>query len=378
MLRFLQASLFVPIIAGLLAGGAAVFGWQTAGTHALEESAPPRSSPSVSVDSIARRHMDAKPIPGLSVAVVQDGRIATQSTYGVADLASMRAATDSTIYQLASLTKAVTGIGLMMLVEEGHVALDDSIHTHLPDLPEAWHGITVRQTISHTSGLPPILDENGDPRGGGTVDAAWAQVQQQPLTATPGAAWSYTQTGGEVIRRLAEAVTGQSWEAFVQKHIIEPTGMQRTFFLYQPPPDSARVATGYDLEEGSLIAHDWVETYDYYIPTAMGLSSTTGDLARLSIALAEGRLINQASRAAMWTPTAHESGGFGTWDGTSSGYGVGWIMDTGHEHRRVWHSGGGMTTLHHYPDDGLTVIVLTNLSGAAPNAIAHDIAGVFL
>lgn len=330
------------------------------------------------VDRIAQRHMDEKPIPGLSVAVVQDGRLAMQSTYGVANLASMRAATDSTVYQLASLTKAVTGIGVMMLVEEGHVALSDSIHTHLPGLPEAWHGVTIRQTISHTSGLPPILDENGDPLGGGTVDAAWAQVQQLPLTATPGATWRYTQMSGEVIRRLAEAVTGQSWEAFVRARIIEPAGMQSTFFLYQPPPDSQRVATGYDLEDGSLIAHDWVASYDYYIPTAMGLSSTTGDLARLSTALAEGQLITRASRAAMWTPTPHEEGGLGTWDGASSGYGIGWVVDANRGHRRVWHSGGGMTTLHHYPDEGLTVIVLTNLSGAVPNAIASEIAGVFL
>lgn len=374
MLRSLRA------LSGLLLATSLLFGSQSSNAQTFEASVSRPSAvadKSTVVDSIARKHMAARPIPALSLAVVQNGRIVKQSTYGVSDLASMRPATDSTIYQLASVTKIFTGIGVMLLIEDGLVALDDSIHRHLPDLPDAWRGVTVRQAVSHTSGLPNILDENGDPPGD-TMSAAWQQVQGKPLASMPGEVWRYNQTGPEVIRRIAEAITGQSWEDFIQERILKPADMQSTYFLYQPPPDSAGVSTGYDLEDGSLIAHDWVKSYDYYIPTAMGIFSTTGDLARLSNALQSGKLLNVSTRQAMWTPSPHAEGGLEGWGDGTIGYGVGWIADTDQGHQRRWHSGGGHSAFVHYPNDDLTVIVLTNFSGAGPNAIASDIADVLL
>lgn len=365
---------------GLLLAASLLFGSQLSNAQTFEASVPSPSAvadKSTIVDSIAQKHMSEKPIPGLSLAVVKDGRLVNQSSYGVAELASMRLTTNTSIYQLASVTKIFTGIGLMILVEEGRIALDDPIHDYLPTLPEAWRGVTVRQAVSHTSGLPNLLDENGDPPGG-TMSEAWQRVQEKSLKETPGKVWSYSQMGPEVIRRITEEVTDQSWEDFVRERILEPTGMQNTYFLYQSPPDSSRVTTGYDLEDGSLISHDWAKSYDYYIPTAMGIFSTTGDLARLINALRSGKLLNLSTRQAMWTPSSHEEGGLKDWGDGTVGYGVGWIVDTDQGHQRRWHSGGGHSAFVYYPNDDLTVIVLTNLSGAGPNAIASDIADVFL
>ena len=143
----------------------------------------------------------------------------------------------------------------------------------------------------------------------GAMSAAWQQVQAKPLKASPGKARAYNQMEAEVVRRIAEEVTGQSWKNFVRERTLEPSDMQSTYFLHEPSSDSSRVTTGYVLENGSVIAHNWVESYDYYIPTAVGLFSTTGDLARLSNTLRSGNLLTASTHRAMWSPSSHKEGG---------------------------------------------------------------------
>ncbi|NBB72835.1 MAG: serine hydrolase, partial [Bacteroidetes bacterium] len=133
-----------------------------------------------SVDAPVQDVMDANDVPGASVAIVHHGDVVYQPSYGVADRASERPATDSTMYQLASATKIIAGTAVMMLVEDERIALDDSVHTHLPELPDAWRGVTVRQAMSHTSGLPGLIDpETGDLRGGATM---WTSVPFEETT----------------------------------------------------------------------------------------------------------------------------------------------------------------------------------------------------
>jgi CubicO group peptidase (beta-lactamase class C family) len=324
------------------------------------------------VDAIVQDMMDASDVPGASVAIVQNGDVVYQPSYGVADRATERPATDSTIYQLASATKVLAGTAVMMLVEEERIALGDSVHTHLPELPDAWRGVTVRQAMSHTSGLPGLIDpQTGDLRGGSTMDEAWEAVQKQPLADTSTTTWRYNQTGFEIGRRIVERVSGQSWEAFAQQRLFDPAGMRSTFFLGQPVPDSARLATPY---REDFAAFDFAEAYEYYIPTAAGLFSTTGDFARYATALESGQLLGSDARAQMWTPVPFDDS---TIDAIQ-GYGIGWTVDAQEGHRRVWHSGGGKAVLMHYPDDDLTVILLTNRVGFDVVSPASEIARLYL
>jgi CubicO group peptidase (beta-lactamase class C family) len=290
----------------------------------------------------------------------------------VADRASERPVTDSTIFQLASATKIVAGTAVMMLVEEGRLALDDSVHTHLPTLPDAWRGVTIRQAMSHTSGLPSLIDpQTGDLRGGATMTAAWRAVQQKPLRDTSTTTWRYNQTGFEVVRRVIERVSGQSWEAFARARIFEPAGMRSTFFLGEPVPDSSRLATPY---RENYEAFDFADAYEYYIPTAAGLFSTTGDLARFAQALSAGQLLGAAARERMWTAVPFEE----TTIDAVEGYGIGWTVDVQDGHRRVWHSGGGKAALMHYPDDALMVVLLTNRTGFDVFTPTTEIAALYL
>ena len=324
------------------------------------------------IDTLVQDMMDENDVPGASVAIVHHGDVVYQPSYGVADRASERPATDSTIYQLASATKIIAGTAVMMLVEEGEIALDDSVHTHLPTLPRAWRGVTVRQALSHTSGLPSLIDpETGDLRGGTTMNAAWEAVQTKPLADTATTTWRYNQTGFEIARRIVERVSGQSWETFARERIFAPTGMKSTFFLYEPVPDSSRLATSY---RDDFAPFDFAEAYEYYIPTAAGLFSTTSDLARFATALTTGSLLGPGARQTMWTSTPFDE----TTIDAITGYGIGWTVDRQDGHRRVWHSGGGKTIFAHYPDEELTVILLTNRAGFDVVSPAADIAALYL
>jgi CubicO group peptidase (beta-lactamase class C family) len=157
------------------------------------------------VDALMQDIMAASDVPGASIAIVHHGDVVYQPSYGVADRTTQQPATDSTMYQLASATKVIAGTAVMMLAEEERIALDDPVHAHLPELPDAWRGVTIRQAMSHTSGLPGLIDpQTGDLRGGATMAAAWEAVQQQPLADTSTTTWRYNQTGFEIARRIVE------------------------------------------------------------------------------------------------------------------------------------------------------------------------------
>lgn len=309
---------------------------------------------SAAVDVIVQDAMESSGVPGAAVAVVHHGDVVYHQTYGVADRATDRPVTDSTLFQLASASKPVAGVALMTLVDDGDIRLDDAIHAHLPDLPDAWRGVTVRQVMSHTSGLPRMINpETGDLLGGTSTDEAFRLAQQKPLADTSSRTWSYNQTGYEVARRIMESVADTTYEALAHARVLAPAGMSDTHFLGQTPPSPEQVATGY--REGPE-AMRFDEAYEYYVPTAAGLFSSTGDLVRMMDAITTGDLLSDDARRTMWTSAPFEDSEIGA----ITGYGIGWTVDEQDGHQRVWHSGGGATMLVHFPDDALTVVYLTN------------------
>ena len=327
---------------------------------------------SAAVDEVVRNVMDDSGVPGAAVAVVQHGDVVYRQTYGVADRATGRPVTDSTLFQLASASKPIAGVVLMTLVDDGRPRLDDPIHEHLPDLTDAWRGVTVRQAMSHTAGLPRMLNpETGDLLGGETTAEAFRKAQQKPLADTTTRTWSYNQIGYEVARRVMETAADTSYEALADARVFTPAGMSGTHFLGQSPPSPEQVVTGY--REGPE-AMRFDEAYEYYVPTAAGVFSSTSDLVRMMDAVATGDLLSPGARRAMWTSAPFEESEIGA----ITGYGIGWTVDEQDGHRRVWHSGGGATMLMHFPDDALTVVYLTNRFSHDVITPATDVADLYL
>jgi len=334
--------------------------------------APAPAAPDA-IDDFVAAQMAAEHIPGLSLAVVKDGRILRAKGYGLANVELGVKATPETVYQSGSVGKQFTSLAVMMLVEEGKVGLDDPISRYLPQAPAAWAPITVRHLMSHTSGLKdyalPLWHEYTD----GDLFRAFAEP---PLDFPPGEKWSYSNTGYAVLGFLIERVTGKFYGDFLAERVFQPLGMDATRVISEADIVTNRAA-GYRLENGVLKNQEWVAPS--LNRTADGaLYFTVLDLAKWDAALYTERLLKRESLEAMWTP-ARLNDGRAAEGYADDAYGFGWAIGEQRGHRRIEHGGswqGFRTCIARYVEDRLTVVVLANLATATPQRVAHGVAGL--
>lgn len=315
-------------------------------------------------------------IPGLSYVVVESGKTLALESFGYSDLENKIKETAKSNHFLASATKTVTGIALMNIVESTGIKLEDPIGLYLKDLREDWSKVTIRQAVSHTSGFPSILDENGDPLGGGDMKEAWTIVKKKPLIYEPGSRWQYSQVGLEVIQRICEEVTNQSWQSYVNENVFKKAGMNSTYWLWDLPIKNDHMSVMYDVDEDTDEIYDYnvLNNFDYYLPAGTGMMSNVNDMGNFAKSLQSGKLLSQKLLEEMWTSSEFNTKSY-EW---MEGYGIGWVLDKYKNNRRVWHSGGAKSIVMHYPDRKLSIIVLTNLGNGGVMPFAKLLSDHFL
>ena len=332
-----------------------------------------RANPTELTDSFVASIMAKQRIPGLTLGVVRDGRLLYSKGYGLADVELAFPATSDSVYQIASITKDFTATAIMMLVEDGKVRLDDPISTHLKQLPDSWKKITIRQLLTHTSGIRNYLSI---PNFGTlalrptTPDEVLQLVANDPLRFQAGDKWEYSNTGYCLLGLVVEHASSQSYGEFLRKRIFLPLGMAATRIN-----DLARViprrASGYQLEGGELRnAPHWDPSW---AGAAGGLISTVPDLAKWVAARDGARVVKRESLKLMRSPTKLN-------DGRLISYGFGCLVSSINGHRMIRYTGGipgFVTTVVDYPDDALAVIVLTNLISADAEGIAVHIGSIY-
>ena len=156
------------------------------------------ASSSDAFDAYIQSRMQRRHIPGVSVAIVRDGKVVRAKGYGLANVELSVPATENTVYQLASVTKTFTATAVMMLVEDGKLGLDDKITARLPDLPAAWGEVTVRHLLCHTSGIKSytsVKDFHKTARKDYSRREILDLVAKEPLEFAPGEKWNYSNTG---------------------------------------------------------------------------------------------------------------------------------------------------------------------------------------
>lgn len=316
-------------------------------------------------------------LPGVALAVVRHGRVVLARGYGVADLARRTPVRPETPFQILSVTKSFTAVAAMMLVEEGRLALDAPVERYLRDLPMAWRPVTVRQLLGHTSGIPSISAFERAPCDAGRAPGGYRpgdvlrEVACLPLAFAPGERWAYGDTGYYLLGRLIAALAGDTYEAFLRARMFAPLGMADTRLQRRPPLPG--VAQGYRWADGR---HEAAPPLDPMVDEANGaLVSTVLDLARWDGALDAHRLVSAATRDTLWTPVPVRTG--------AAPYGLGFGLTPFAGRRRVGHTGGGpggATAFGKFPDERLTVVVLTNgeLPPGAVQRFANEIAAVYL
>jgi CubicO group peptidase (beta-lactamase class C family) len=306
--------------------------------------------------------------PGACVLVLQEGVPAVRQAYGMANLEQEIATTSATNYRLASLTKQFTAAAVLMLREEGMLSLDAALHEWLPSLPEPAGAATLRQLLTHTSG---ILDYEDLIPSGRTTQLHDADVlrllESRPRTYfPPGSAYRYSNGGYALLALIIEIVSGMSFATFLRKRIFVPLQMTGTVAYEEGISTPTNRAYGYGLADGR-----WKRT-DQSLTSAVlgdgGVYSSVDDLAKWDAALSDGRLLRPESLRLAFTPATDT-------DDPATRYGFGWRI-TGDT---VWHSGesvGFRNVIVRWPGRRLTVIVLTNRDEpvAGPYALALRIA----
>jgi D-alanyl-D-alanine carboxypeptidase len=325
------------------------------------------------VDSYVKKQVERRHIPGLSLAVVRGGEVVLARGYGMANVELSVPATPESVYELASVSKQFTATAIMLLVEDGKLGLDDPITDRLPNLPEAWGGITLRNLLNHTSG---IRDFYGTKRLSLRNDYANDElvkfVSDLPLEFPPGEKWAYSNTNYLLVGMIIEKAGGKPLAEFLAERIFRPLGMTATRIN-----DTLAVipyrATGYVRHGSNLRIRDFIS------PTlratgAGGIVSSVLDLAKWDAALNSDKLLKRSVLRQMWTP-AKLKNGQATW------YGFGWEVGEENGHKFVGHTGGipGFSAhISRYADDKLTVIVLANSSSADTGTIALGVASKYI
>ncbi|WP_081675013.1 serine hydrolase [Daejeonella oryzae] len=330
------------------------------------------------IDAFLITKMQQRNIPGMQIAIVKNGEIVKLGNYGVANLQDSVPVTENTVFVINSITKAFTGVAIMQLVEAGKLNLSLPVSTYLDDLPEVWRSVTIQQLLSHTSGIPDIVDEETDLIEKGE-EASWKKVQTLPNDFKPGERFSYNQTNYLVLGRVIDKLSGMPFTELIIKEQLQKVGMTTTA---KAGFGGSRDVTANGAREYRFTKGKHTNMYFWLPPslqTAAGMSSTAKELANWTIALQNKQLLKEdQSLAALWTPARLIGGRLGGFSGFLNGYAVGWPIVAREEHPAAAAVGGNRSAVFVYPDDNLSIIVLTNLMGAQPESFVDELAGFYI
>jgi CubicO group peptidase (beta-lactamase class C family) len=314
------------------------------------------------LDRIAPRmksFVDKGVVAGTVTLIQRHGQVVHLEAAGYQDLESKKPMRPDTIFEIMSMTKPVTSVGIMILVEEGKVSLWDPVEKYLPEFKGMWvidkrvpyesgrtgdseralrrpsRPITVYDLLTHTSGMPELPPEamggvNFYYNMNKTLAEAVTLYSQQPLEFDPGTKWAYSNTGMATLGRIIEAASDQPYERFLEERIFKPLGMTDSF-LFPPESKRDRIASVYQFKDGKLQGYGdliYRKGAKYPMPEG-GMYSTAKDMAAFYQMMLSGGALNGQrilSKASVETMTMVHTGSLPVWGQTATGYGLGWAV----------------------------------------------------
>jgi len=324
-----------------------------------------------SIDRVVAEEMAKQRFPGLAVAVVQRGEPISVKGFGLANIEHSVPVSAATVFQTASLAKQFTAVAVMLQVEDGRLALDDSIAQFFPGAPASWKAVTVRHLLTHTSGIPNYDDGKLDYRKDYTEDELVQFAFGLALDFLPGSRWSYSDTAYVLLGVIVRKASGQFYGDVLRDRVFGPLGMRTARVISEEDLVMNRAA-GYRRSGEVLKNQEWV---------APKLNTTADGSLYLSLqdwlvwerALRKRSVLKATSWEAVFTPVRLNSG-------KTYPYGFGWELQDARGPARYSHTGQwqGFTTAYlHAVDADLTVIVLGNLADGHPMKIAERLAQTY-
>src|ERR1044072_6441251 len=302
------------------------------------------------------------------VLVARGGKVVFSKGYGMANFEEDVPNTPQTKFRLCSITKSFTVMAVMLLQEKGKLNLQDTICKHLPDCPETWKPITIRQLLNHTSGISDYVTAPDFMRTIPlrlTIDELITSFKNKPLLFAPGENFSYSSSNYILLGRIIEKVSGQPYAAFLKENIFTPLNMKDSGY-----DDNSKLlkhrAIGYIKQPGQLINARYMDMTNAY--AAGALYSTAEDLLLWNQALDTEKLVSKKSLDEIFTP------GKG---------GVGYGCFINRELNRLLIMQGGLNSgfaaaILRYPEEKACIILLNNFENAAPYLarIGHDLSAI--
>lgn len=367
--------------AGSIASVAILAGLATFAFPLHAQIAQPTAEALAELDSRIQAEMDENLIPGVLVAVVSRGRVLHVKSYGMANVELRVPVTDSTVFEIGSISKQFVSAAMMLLVQDGRVALDDPIQEYLADLPSEWLGVTIRQLLTHTSGIPDYeeIQTYEAYRFRFTPEEIIRVAHSRPMDFAPGTGWYYSNTGYFLLSLIVERVEGQPLGDVLRRRVWGPLGMGQTR-MADPEDIIPHRAAGYwvDRMGEALMNRDATQTSSTL--GAGGIVSSVYDMAKWDAALYGEELLSAQSKDAMWTPVTLPNG-------ENTQYAFGWGVRPYRGHRSQSHGGmvaGFVANFTRLPDVEMAVIVFANryrvssgrLRDAVMDAFLEDAGGI--
>lgn len=325
------------------------------------------------IDQLAKKEIEVDGGVGLTIGVARGDEVLHLKGYGLADLENSVKATEKSVYRIGSITKMFTAVGVLLLVEDGSLSLDDPLTKFVPDYPSPGEKVTVRHLLNHTSGIVSFTDLpdhwNGM-RKDLNHEEMLDRIRDKPFLFPPGERFEYCNSGYYLLGMIIEKASGQKYETFLQERILDSLNLAAT--AYDRPvkiiPNRAR---GYGNWGGVTVNAPFLSMNQ---PFAAGaLFSTAGDLLRWPRALAGGQLIKPETFKQMTEPGRLNGG-------EATPYGFGCFVENLDDHPVIRHGGaipGFVSELAYFPESELTVVVLSNSGRNSPRSITDQIARTF-
>lgn len=345
----------------------------TASQVVAQQSPAPLSAEKIKqIEALVSAEMSRQNIPGLSVAVVTDRQLRWSSGYGLADLENFVPAKAGTVYRLGSISKPVTAVAVMQLVERGKLDLDAPVQKYCPAFPAKQWPVTTRQVLGHLSGIRHYKSEEefNSTRFYPTINDGLAMFKDDALLHEPGAKYSYTTFGYTVLGCAVEGASAMKFGDYVREHIFKPAGMDR-MRVDSVSEIILNRAQGYTKTQGGGLENSALADNSYKVPGG-GFVSTVGDLAKFAVAMQTNTLVKKETAEQMFTPQK-------TSDGKETRYGLGWGVGAEGGRRSIGHSGAQQrvsTFLHMLPDQGAAVAIMVNLENARLGDLAIKIGDI--
>jgi CubicO group peptidase (beta-lactamase class C family) len=345
-------------------------------------------SPGPTTDTVARLQAELEPkikeeiqqghLPGFAIGVIRDGKLIYAKGFGVAKLGSNAPITSRSLFHMASVTKTFVATAVMQLVEKGKIDLDAPVTRYLPYFrlsDERYRAITIRQMLSHTSGIPDTVSYNWDKPeyDAGALERFVRSIADQKLVLAPGEKFAYSNTGYEILGDVIAKVSGESFEDYVQHNILTPLGMKdSTLLVRQANP---QLLTSPHVMERDKVVVSNIFPYNRAHAPSSTLYSSIEDMSRWAAAnlnhgeLDGKRILKGETIDLMWRPVV---------DALSMKEGISWFTTDKQGHRFVLHSGGDVgfeSLVVLAPDDGVAVVAMSNFAASDKNYLNDFVNG---